>query len=73
MKTEGVFKIMEFTFELNAVDEQTKVGFSFELTIADLRVEFKYIGKGSFDPTCTTTAAPLGCCRSRENPVISFT
>ena len=44
LKTEAVFKFMEFTFELKALGKQTPVGFSFELTIADLRVWFKEMG-----------------------------
>ena len=39
LKTEGVFKFMEFTCKLKALGEQTTVGFSIELTISDLRVE----------------------------------
>ena len=44
MKTEGVLKFMKCSFELIVLIEQTTVGFSSELTIADLRVEYKLMG-----------------------------
>jgi hypothetical protein len=41
LETDGELKLMKFTFELKALGEQATVGSYFELTIADLRVEFK--------------------------------
>lgn len=60
LKSEGVF---HFTSELVALGEQTPVGFSFELTVTDLRLEFKRMGTrlqlttlhGSIDNSTTIT------------------